>query len=80
MMLVTLTMVIGAVVMLYRQNGLISVHFYIAAALGISFAMLLMSALMGLMFLSHGTGHDAALAETPTDQTPEDSKRPPGGA
>jgi hypothetical protein len=80
MMLVTLTMVIGAVVMLYRQNGLISVHLYIAAALGISFAMLLMSALMGLMFLSHGTGHDAALAEPPNDQAPQDAKRPPGGA
>ena len=76
MMLVTLTMVIGAVVVLYRQNdGLVSIHFYIATALGISFAMLLMSALMGLVFLSHGTGHDAAV----TDGDPADGGGAPKG-
>jgi hypothetical protein len=75
MMLVTLTMVIGAVVVLYRQNGLISIHFYIATALGISFAMLLMSALMGLVFLSNGTGHDQALS----DQADKDEANPPEG-
>lgn len=59
MMLVTVTMVIGAFVALYRSNdGFVSIHFYIATALGIGFAMLLMSALMGLVFLSSGTGHD----------------------
>lgn len=78
MMLVTLTMVVGAVVMLYRQNGLISIHFYIATALGISFAMLLMSALMGLIFLSNGTGHDKALGNAaPTDSTEADSAATP---
>lgn len=61
MMLVTVTMVIGALVALYRSNdGFVSIHFYIATALGIGFAMLLMSALMGLVFLSSGTGHDEA--------------------
>ena len=63
MMLITVTMVVGAVVMLYRSNGLVSVHFYIATALGIGFAMLLMSALMGLVFLSSGTGHDDAIVD-----------------
>ncbi|MEO5586274.1 MAG: hypothetical protein ABIQ81_01130 [Novosphingobium sp.] len=63
MMLVTLTMVGGSLVVLYRHNGLVSIHFYIATALGISFAMLLMSALMGLVFLSNGTGHDRALTD-----------------
>lgn len=63
MMLVTVTMVVGAMVMLYRENGLVSVHFYIATALGIGFAMLLMSALMGLVFLSNGTGHDDAVID-----------------
>lgn len=64
MMLVTVTMVIGAFVALYRSNnGVISVHFYIATALGIGFAMLLMSALMGLVFLSSGTGHDEAIED-----------------
>jgi hypothetical protein len=68
MMLVTVTMVIGAMVALYRANGLVSVHFYIATALGIGFAMLLTSALMGLVFLSSGTGHDEAVIEPPDDQ------------
>jgi hypothetical protein len=78
MMLVTLTMVVGAVVMLYRQNGLISVHFYIATALGIAFAMLLMSGLMGLMFLSNGTGHDRSLASDA--DAGSEPRRPQDGA
>lgn len=68
MMLITVTMVIGAMVALYRENGLVSIHFYIATALGIGFAMLLMSALMGLVFLSNGTGHDAAVIDPLEDE------------
>jgi hypothetical protein len=68
MMLVTVTMVIGASVALYRSNGFVSVHFYIATALGIGFAMLLMSALMGLVFLSAGTGHDDAIIDPLEDE------------
>jgi hypothetical protein len=63
MMLATLTAVTLAMIVLYKLNGLVSVHFYIATALGISFAMLLMSALMGLVFLSSGTGHDDAIID-----------------
>jgi len=59
MFLVTMTTVIGALTVLYRQEGMVSPHFYIAVAIGISFAMLLMSALMGLVFLSNASGHDA---------------------
>ncbi len=56
----------GAVValillLLYQQGGGVSVHFYIAVGLGVGFSMLLMSALMGLVFLSNGTGHDASV-------------------
>ena len=68
MMLVTVTMVIGAFVGLYRANGMVSIHFYIATALGIGFAMLLMSALMGLVFLSSGTGHDEAIIDPLEDE------------
>ena len=53
-------------------NGMVSVHFYIAAALGIGLTMLLASALMGLVFLSSGTGHDAAAGQGPSEQ--EDSE------
>jgi len=68
MVLVTLVTVIGAMYLLYRSNGLVSVHFYIATGLGISFAMLLTSALMGLVFLSSGTGHDDAIIDPLEDQ------------
>lgn len=42
----------------YRQLGFVSIHFYIATGLGVAFAMMLMSALMGLVFLSNSSGHD----------------------
>lgn len=61
LMSVTVATVLIAVGLLYAYNGAISVHFYIAVALGISFTMLLGGALMGLAFLSNGTGHDEAV-------------------
>jgi membrane glycosyltransferase len=61
MFALTVGVVILAVATLYAQNGPVSVHFYIAVALGIGFSMLLASALMGLIFLSNGTGHDASV-------------------
>ena len=63
MLLVTLATITLASVLLYRSNGFVSIHFYIATALGIGAAMLLMSALMGLVFLSAGTGHDDAIID-----------------
>ena len=63
MLAVTILAVVGAVVVLYRNNGPVSIHFYIATALGIGLAMLLTSALMGLVFLSSGTGHDDSISE-----------------
>lgn len=71
MMLVTVTMVVGSVVALYRQNGLVSIHLYIATALGVGFTMLLASALMGLVFLSSGTGHDDSISD-PHDEESKD--------
>lgn len=71
MVLVTLTVIVIAVALLYRANGFVSIHLYIATALGIGVAMLLMSALMGLVFLSSGTGHDEAVAQ-PFDEDEED--------
>lgn len=63
MVVVTTLTVIVSFALLYRSNGLVSIHLYIATAIGVGFAMLLMSALMGLVFLSSGTGHDEALIE-----------------
>lgn len=67
MMLITIVMVIGAVVMIYRENGLISPHAYIVAALGVGFAMLALSALMGLVFLPRGAGQDSAAGDPQAD-------------
>ncbi len=61
MFLFTVGVVAIAMAMIYKQNGPLSPHFFIATALGIGFSMLLMSALMGLVFLSSGTGHDEAV-------------------
>lgn len=79
MFAVTVGVVIFALVLLYRSNGMVSVHFYIATALGISFAMLLMSALMGLVFLSSGTGHDDSIID-PLDEKKEDPEGPERGS
>jgi hypothetical protein len=68
LLLAATVLVVGiAMGLLFAYNGAISVHFYIAVALGISFTMLLGGALMGLVFLSHGTGHD----ESVDNQMPE---------
>ena len=64
----TTGVVIVALALLYNEHGMVSVHLYIATALGIGFAMLLMSALMGLVFLSNGTGHDDAIADSAEDE------------
>ena len=61
MLLFTIGIVAIAIALLYKYNGMVSVHFYIAVALGMGFMMLLTSALMGLVFLSNGTGHDASV-------------------
>ena len=41
----------------------LSIHFYIATALGVGISMMLMSALMGLVFMSNGTGHDDSVTD-----------------
>jgi hypothetical protein len=64
----TVTVVLVALALVYRQIGMVSIHLYIATALGIGFAVLLMSALMGLVFLSSGTGHDESLADPADDR------------
>jgi hypothetical protein len=62
--------VIGVVwVWLYHEFGLVSIHLYIASALGIGFTVMLMGALMGLMFVSHASGHDEAIDDPLDDET-----------
>ncbi|QIQ87462.1 hypothetical protein [Erythrobacter sp.] len=61
LMAVTIATVTVALGLLYAFNGMVSVHYFIAVALGIAFTMLLSGGLMGLAFLSNGTGHDDAV-------------------
>lgn len=70
MMTITVGLVIGSVILLYRSNGMVSIHFYIATALGVGFTMLMASALMGLAFLSSGTGHDESIVDPLEDDNP----------
>lgn len=68
MMLLTVAIVAISLALLYKfGNDEVSIHYYIAAALGIGFTMLMASALMGLMFLSSGTGHDEAIEDPLAD-------------
>lgn len=53
---------------LYRVVGFVSIHFYIATVLGLGISMLLMAALMGLVFLSSGTGHDESIEDRLGDE------------
>lgn len=65
MVAATLVTVVGALVLLSQLVESATIHFYIATGLGIAGAMLLMSALMGLVFLSNGTGHDETIDDRP---------------
>lgn len=67
---VTLAVVLLALALLYRSNGLVSIHLYIATALGVGLTIMLTAALMGLIFLSSGTGHDDSIIDPLDDDAP----------
>jgi uncharacterized metal-binding protein len=63
------TAVVGVVLyVLYLQIGFVSIHLYIASALGVWLTIMLMAALMGLVFLSSGTGHDESIEDRLEDE------------
>ena len=57
----TLICIIITLAILYHLHGWVSIHMYIATAGGVAFAVMLMAALMGLVFLSSGSGHDESI-------------------
>jgi hypothetical protein len=61
--LLTLVVILLALGVLYALGALVSIHFVIATVLGIGLTMMLMAALMGLVFLSSGTGHDESVSD-----------------
>ncbi len=63
MALITLAVVVIALGIMFALHGWVSIHLYIATALAVAAAMLLTAALMGLVFLSSGTGHDEAVED-----------------
>jgi hypothetical protein len=64
---VTLVVVVLVLLLLYAITGVTSVHFYIASALGVGATIMMGAALMGLTFLSSGTGHDESVTDLADD-------------
>lgn len=60
---VTAVTVAAALFYVWSAISGVSIHFYIATGLGVAASMMLMGALMGLVFLSNGTGHDESVAD-----------------
>jgi hypothetical protein len=67
MALFTTVVIVAALGVLYALGALVSIHFVIATVLGVGFAVMLMAALMGLVFLSSGTGHDESIDDRLND-------------
>jgi preprotein translocase subunit SecG len=49
--------------LLWQNNPHASIHLFIAAGGGVFFSVLLAAALMGLVFLSAGSGHDDVISD-----------------
>lgn len=72
MVLITLVVVLLVLGYLYVTGSALSIHFYIATGLGVGVAMMLTAALMGLVFLSNGTGHDESISDPTDDEWRQD--------
>ncbi len=71
MALVSLLAVVGALGWLRITMGeALTIHMMIATAAGVGLSVLLGAALMGLVFLSSGSGHDEAI-EDPFEDDPD---------
>lgn len=68
MALVSLLSVAGALGWLYLARGEITLHIGIATAIGVGLTVFLAAALMGLVFLSSGTGHDEKVEKPDLDR------------
>ncbi len=72
MLAFTLSVTAAVLLAFYSKYGLISIHFYIATAGGIIASLLLASSLMGLVFLSSGSGHDESIDDPFEDEVNRD--------
>jgi hypothetical protein len=63
MLVVTVFVTILALGTFWWNNGMVSIHFFIATAGAITASIMLTAALMGLVFLSSGSGHDESVED-----------------
>ena len=72
--MLAVTVVVTAIVLtaFWWKYGFLSIHFFIAPALAIIVSMMLTAALMGLVFLSSGSGHDEAIDDPFEDEVDRD--------
>lgn len=68
MVLASLTATLAGLGVLWLILGSIPLHMMIATAAGVFFSVLLAAALMGLVFLSSGSGHDESIADPFEDE------------
>lgn len=76
--LLSLLVIAIAFTLVYRSGEPVSIHFYIALALGFGLTMMLTGALMGLVFLSSGTGHDETIEDGLEERRPGGKRRERG--
>ena len=76
MTLAALAAVIVALAGLRWAKGPLPIHLMIATALGVFFSVMMAAVLMGLIFLSDGTGHDESVGRP--DEAPDDPWRQKG--
>lgn len=68
MVIAAMVAVAGALVYLHMVGGLVSIHMVIATVAGVGLAVLLAAALMLLVFMSAGSGHDDDVANGAGDR------------
>lgn len=68
MSLATVVAVLAALAWLRWSHGALTIHMILATVLGVGLSVLLGTALMGLVFLSSGTGHDEQIQDYSRDE------------
>ncbi len=64
----TLLVTAAALAAFWWKNGMVSIHFFIATGAAIIVSLMLTAALMGLVFLSSGSGHDESIEDQFEDE------------
>lgn len=77
MMVAAIAAVLAALFYLHQEGGLVSVHMVIATVAGVGFTVLLGAALMLLVFMSAGSGHDDDVAHAADSGHAEDEEKRP---